>query len=556
MRSLPSEVNATQTMPRWQNDAVGSERTAPSQLQSSDMRLRALWALGCGLLSFACSSSDPVGTPTDPATDPPPNTPPSITPQVPSTGSLDVTLTADKGAASNATVSFGLPFPQGVLTSEKNVTLKNGAGEAVPIAASVLAKWPGDGTIRSVLVAFKATLAAGANETWKIDYGTPTTSPDAGKIDPNPDGPVVATLAADFYAKSHVSGILLPVETNKRFSSYDVEIEKSFEAIDYSAFAANCDGGNNDRTYYDGPHAQYQRFLRTGDPKHLRIARTEAQWFRDNELTWYESRALAVSKCQDPNWTDTVPLDWGALRRMLSQGMLDDYLVTGDPAAKEAVIAMGEAYRRNLPTLTASAKPVIEITERNLGWPLMGIASYYALDSRNEVRDALASLVTRTIAWQDRGTSGGLEHDIVRPDPEECGNGPKGGSPFMTSLVADGMMDYWLLTADPKVEPFLTKLATWYEKSAVTSDKQAFRYLWNCQDNPYDDSSTADLNLLIVHVFGAAYAVTKDKHWLEFGDTIADSGIEAIFAKRPKQWNQSARTFGKYLGYRALGATP
>jgi hypothetical protein len=238
---------------------------------------------------------------------------------------------------------------------------------------------------------------------------------------------------------------------------------------------------------------------------------------------------------------------------MLSQGMLDDYLLTGDPAAREAVVAMGEAYRRNLPALTAD-DPILEVTERNLGWTLLGLASYYALDPRNEVRDALASLVRRTLAWQDRGTSGALEHDIVRPDPDECSDGPNGASPFMTSLVVDGMMDYWLLTADARVGPFMTKLAAWHEKSAITSDRKAFRYLWNCLDNPYDASDTADLNLLIVHVFGAAYALTKDKHWLDFGDTIADSGIESIYAGRPKQWSQSARSFGKYLGYRALAA--
>lgn len=520
------------------------------------MRIHALLAIGCGLLAFACAS-DPFETPIDRTTDPPPNTPPALPSQLPAIGSLALQLTADNGAASDATVSFGLPFPQGVLRSEQNVTLKNSTGHVVPISRSVLARWPGDGTIRSVLVAFKTTLAAGASETWKVDYGTPSTSPDAGKLDPNPEGPVAATLSAELYAKSLVSGMLVPVAANQRFSAYDAAIAKSFAVIDYNAFGANCDGGNNDRTYYDGPHAQYQRFLRTGEPKHLRSARGEARWFRDHELTWYASGKVAVSKCQDPNWTPAIPLDWGALRRMLSQGMLDDYLVTGDPAAKEAVVAMGEGYRLNLPALSEGPNPILEITERNLGWTLMGMASYYAVDPRNEVRDALVGLVTRTIAWQDRGASGGLEHDIVRPDPEECGDGPNGGSPFMTSLVVDGMMDYWLLTGDgARVEPFVRKVATWYEKSALTSDKKAFRYLWNCRDNPYDDSDTADLNLLIVHVFGAAYAVTKDKHWLDFGDTIADSGIENIFAKRPKQWNQSSRTFGKYLGYRALGAKP
>ena len=44
---------------------------------------------------------------------------------------------------------------------------------------------------------------------------------------------------------------------------------------------------------------------------------------------------------------------------------------------------------------------------------------------------------------------------------------------FMTSLVVDGLMDYWLLTADTaKVEPFMKKLAAWYETKAITSDKK------------------------------------------------------------------------------------
>jgi hypothetical protein len=102
----------------------------------------------------------------------------------------------------------------------------------------------------------------------------------------------------------------------------------------------------------------------------------------------------------------------------------------------------------------------------------------------------------------------------------------------------------------------MKKLATWYEKDAITSDKKAFRYLWNCLDNPYDDSDTADLNLLIVHVFGAAYAVTKDTRWLDIGDKIADSGIAAMYVEAPKQWGQAGRSFGKYLGYRAMGAEP
>jgi len=265
---------------------------------------------------------------------------------------------------------------------------------------------------------------------------------------------------------------------------------------------------------------------------------------------------MAIETCQASGWTPSVALDWSVLRRMLGQGMLDDHLLTGDPAAREAVLGLGEAYRRNLPALTAGAQPSIEVTERNMAWPIMGLSSYYALDNRSVVRDALVSVVDRAVAWQARGTSGAFEHDIVRPDPTECGNGPNGGSPFMSSLVVDGLMDYYQLTADGRVPEVLRKLSTWYETKAITTDKLAFRYLWNCLDNAYDDSSTADLNLLIGHVFGATYALTSDTHWLTLGDAMADSGVNAMYTKRPKQWNQGARSFGKYLGYRSRALAP
>ena len=251
-----------------------------------------------------------------------------------------------------------------------------------------------------------------------------------------------------------------------------------------------------------------------------------------------------------------MALDWSVLRRMLSQGMLDDHLISADPAAREAVLGLGEAYRRNVPALTAGSEPTVEVTERNMGWPIMGLSSYYALQPTVPVKEALTALVDRTLAWQNRGSSGAFEHDIVRPDPSECSNGPRGASPFMSSLLVDGLMDYQALTGDARIAGSVKRLAQWYETQAITSDRKAFRYLWNCQNDPYDDSGVADLNLLIGHVFGAAYYLTGETKWLGFGDEMASAGLEQIYTKRPKQWNQTSRSFGKYLGWRAAGAMP
>jgi hypothetical protein len=243
---------------------------------------------------------------------------------------------------------------------------------------------------------------------------------------------------------------------------------------------------------------------------------------------------------------------------MLAQGMLDDYLLTGDPLALEALKGIGEAYRQNLPALTAGgATSTVRTTERNMAWPMMGLAAYYAVQPTASVRTALDQLVTITAAWQAAGASGAFEHDIVRPDPSECGDGPRGASPFMTSLLIDGLMDTWFLTGDSRIPGVVTRAAEWYRDDARTSDGEAFQYLWGCNDVDYaSDSSYADLNILISHVFGAAYHVSGDPGWLDFGDEMAQHGVDNYYGGRPKQWTQSSRTFMKYIGYRAEGLTP
>jgi hypothetical protein len=122
----------------------------------------------------------------------------------------------------------------------------------------------------------------------------------------------------------------------------------------------------------------------------------------------------------------------------------------------------------------------------------------------------------------------------------------------MTALLVDALMEYQALTGDPRIREVVRRVALWLEKDAITTDGRAFRYLWGCETDAYDDSGTADLNLLIVPVFGAAYALTRDRHFLEVGDRIAFIGAKEMSVRDPKHWNQSMRAFGRYLGYRAL----
>ncbi|MET0556215.1 MAG: Ig-like domain-containing protein [Vicinamibacteria bacterium] len=475
-----------------------------------------------------------------------------------STGSATLRLTADGGAGSAAVVSLGVPFAPGVLTNPSLLVVRDAGGNEVPAYSASLATWPQDGSQRSVLVAFRATLGSGQTATWRVDYGA-ARSLQAGVLAPNPDGPISAQLTADWYSASRVIGYQVASAKNTRFVAWETRSESALANMNppWTNYGTNCSSTSQDRTYYDSPHAFFQRYIHRGTASAYRRARQESTWYRANQLRWFSNNTVAIYTCTT-SWNPNTALPWATLRRMLAQGMLDDYLLTGDPAALAALKGIGEAYRQNLPALTAGgATSSVRTTERNMAWPMMGLASYYAVQPTTTVRTALDQLVTITAAWQAAGTSGAFEHDIVRPDPSECGDGPRGASPFMTSLLIDGLMDTWLLTGDSRIPGVVTRAAEWYRDDARTSDGEAFQYLWGCNDVDYvSDSSYADLNILISHVFGAAYHVSGDLAWLAFGDEMAQHGVDNYYGGRPKQWTQSSRTFMKYIGYRSQGLTP
>jgi hypothetical protein len=468
---------------------------------------------------------------------------------------VPILVSADRGAATDTTASLGVPFARGALKDARSLALFDARGAPVPRDTQILARWPSDGSIRSVLVAFKATLGPAESALFRMKLG-PGGALASARLAAAPDGPFTATLPASFYAAAAATGPLVPAGGNTRFPRYEAELERGLLAMrpPYDAHGVDCEHTTNHRSYYDGPHAFFQRFARAPSPATYRRARVEATLYRAQELRFQDG--MAVQICEAKDWTPRKKLDWATLRRMLGQGMLDDWLLTGDPAARDAVTAMGEALRRDLPTLVSGRENTLRVTERNMAWTLLGLAAYYTVDPRPDVKQAMASVVDDAVAWQAGGKSGAFEHDIARADPDECERGPRGASPFMTSLLVDALMDYWMLTGDARVAAVVSKVAKWYERDAVTSDGRAFRYLWGCEGDPNDDSGVADLNLLIVHVFGAAFALTGDKHWLAFGDRMADSGIQAMQTTNPKQWNQAARSFARYMGYRARGLPP
>ena len=477
-------------------------------------------------------------------------------PPPPSSGRIPLRVEADRGAVSEV-LSVAVPFPAGALSNPDRIRVLDASGDERASNSAALARWPIDDSVRSVLVVFRADLASGGGEDLEIEYGATRSADLAEDAVSRPDAQAVATLDTAWLAASRVAGPLVPAADNTRFADFERIVADELANMDpaFDSYGVSCGSTSRHRTYYDSPHTLWMHYLRDATAANYRRAREESNWYRDNELEWHRGRELAVQVCEDDGWSPTDKIGWSVIRRMTGGGMLDDYLVTGDPAAREAVMAMGEAFVQSLPAQRGGRENSLRVTERNLAWTLMGVAAYYAIQPTPAVRAALDSLVEEAVDWQAASTSGAFEHDIVRPDPDECSDGPAGASPFMTSLLIDGLMDAYALTGDARIPGVVQRSAAWFRDSAVTSAGDAFRYLWGCNDNGYDDTS-AELNNLIVHVFGAAFEVSGDTAWLDAGDAFADAGLSEIYAGRPKQWTQTVRGFARYVGYRAGGRTP
>jgi PcRGLX-like N-terminal RIFT barrel domain/PcRGLX-like protein central beta sandwich domain len=67
-------------------------------------------------------------------------------------------------------VSSGLPFAPGKLLSSESVKLSDSSGKVMPLQTRILARWP-DGSVKWLLLDFKASIPAGQKSIYKLEKG-------------------------------------------------------------------------------------------------------------------------------------------------------------------------------------------------------------------------------------------------------------------------------------------------------------------------------------------------------------------------------------------------
>ena len=309
--------------------------------------------------------------------------------------------------------------------------------------------------------------------------------------------------------------------------------------------------------YYDRALSHYALWLRTGDPRWRRRADSIALDYR----TYLEGLQADLGRRDasgrprlDPAPYSTSP------HNTFPEGLAIHYLLTGDPASREAVAGLAHYavnYRSDSP-------------------------GYRYQEGRIQARGVIAALSALAIGHDGRFVSAdGRKHEYdwgaiadefvdnwvklqredgsfrYRLDTEKA-NGPMGQSNFMEGLRANALIKYYQLRKqDPRVERMVRRMAD-YMATQWDDDVGAFRY--HDVDGRVEPT-LVDLNHLIVEMFGFAYHQTGEQRYRTIGDAAFDAGEPPFprayraagageFMDGSKQFNQHHYGAFRYLAFR------
>jgi hypothetical protein len=328
-------------------------------------------------------------------------------------------------------------------------------------------------------------------------------------------------------------------------------------------------GSNADphvRNYYDHAHALYMHMLAVG-PSASFVERIDA------EVTQYREREIVSSGAQRGTYsagqdTETsTPLDFNIVRRMYTQGLVEDYLVIGDARSLDVARAIADAFLADI----APQTPSYPYTERIPAWTILGLLPVYEatgdaryLEGAKTVGN-VAVRHQRAMATKYPNQAGvtGLTGAFVQDrrgawfDVDES-TASGAGSPFMTTLLIEALVRLYDDTRDTAFLDAATKAARWLREgcavaatdgATVFTDDPApdapddpsmhhasFRYVCRAGDNC---TALPALNPMFALALGLGWQRTGDEGYRTLArDVLAYDG----WGYSIKEYNQSLRS--------------
>lgn len=484
-------------------------------------------------------------------------------PSMAAQGTVSLTVRSTGRAQTEAPVFTGIPFPLGALRDAAQVDLVYN-GRSLPRQVKVLSEYP-DGSIRVVLVGFRVSLSAGQTLSAGVRYGG---APGASLTPAMPwsrNLEVLALCPPRWYGESGVFNLrFLPAADNTLYPAFESQMRANYRE--------ECDPPSNlspdYRNYYDHVHSSYMTLLRDGGPTAApRRIWDELQQYREREVV--HSGPYRGQYHAGQHTTNTYPMWPQQVRRLYVQGLLEDYYLTGDERSFEVAREMGEAYLQD----AYLSVDRFRLSERLPGFAIQGCCALFeaTLDARYlaaarhmakvcmDHQDAMAAKYPNQ--GGKRGQTGAFVHDKNGrwDDPSES-TASGCGSPWMTGVLAEGLVRLYWLTGDARVRASVVRAADWVANTAFipagdgqnTSGDNALWYICRASDNREIYPALSPMTYLML---GFAHQVSADPKYLQLARKLLEANN---WGNSIKEYNQAMRSSaqGLYLLQAAPGTRP
>ncbi len=395
-----------------------------------------------------------------------------VRPRLAANGTVQVTLHPGPRAmvGSPTVVSFGAPFPPGVLTRADQMSVVDADGTELPShAASVLPwrSWPGGKpapeSVRAAMVSVEVTFPSREPLQVTLRYGTPPTAPLPAPGDPRADwvevtdgeypaGSVREPRVYATFPAEWLSDCLLRTRTTKAGS--DPAWEWFDESMLGSAHTAVNDVPDSvaelvpylddyEPWLFDRTATLFGAYVRTGDVKWLRHAHRSAQFYAGH---------IDQNGYFDLKEDDDLKYSYG-------RSLLMDFAFTGDPALLEAIDRIAGAGATWDPTYDLETN---FWTERHQTYALLAALTAWEATGTAEHADRVREVVETSFALADDPV-GSWPDDGCMLHTMDAHEGAGGAvpicSPWMSALFADAVWEYYVQSVDADALRFLVDLA-------------------------------------------------------------------------------------------------
>jgi hypothetical protein len=383
-------------------------------------------------------------------------------------------------------VSFGVPFPRGFVPSAdlSRVRLLDDAGAERPAYVELLTPWRDLATgtdlpsARSVLVQSDVTFpdADGDGDAdplpMAVEWGraartlpSPARSParqgwvlydnaaapagtDFNAADSVYEPPAYALFTPEWYGQAVIKTRLVPFGSDPDFAAYDAAFrnfgDTAINDVDPRVTAANLiHYQNTDEPWlFDRAMALYQLAFRSGNIAYLREAHRNAQFYANH---------ISPQGYFDLKGDD--------LKYVYGESISADYWLTGD----DRLIGV---HRLEIPMFdrgqTAAYSPGHFWTERHAAYKLLGYVTGFELLGDPTLAQKARDTFTTYVNHQNNPPAGAPNTGMLmhlKPDHGEGGTTEWIASPWMSVLLIDAVERYYVHSADPRVDNFVTRMA-------------------------------------------------------------------------------------------------